>query len=594
MTTATTTAPLTPVPSVADFQQVLAQVNLRRDIHLFVDFVRENQIKRSHRSNGIPKGPATRLAKILSYPDEGAAIEEDGEGFWSDKVSFIARDLGLVKFDVEGVYAGYSSTEPSFPDNYILVEDKRVETWLASDPLEKERSILTALEKATGNEFFRGATLIDGDRFDSFGSATGPASRMDLPRIRRGLLELLAELPTGVWLPSRELVSWLRSKAPTLILHPKLRDHSREVWGTRGKERRVERDNLYQNFRERTVRDPWGTRDRPPIPDDAPDGFARVEGRYLQFFLQEIPYLMGFVDLAFAPEGKKKPDHPVPPLEPLAAVRFTPRLRQVVRGDPELSRVNVTVMPNFEVMIDAPSYPDRERAALDPFCRQVKEDGPTHVLELDRKRVVELMAGERRPPQVRQLLERLSKRPLPENVASEIEGWCGHAEKLTVYDAALIELRGSDDLSKKVRAELGDLVLDGRGPGLILTRDPDRTVSVLEQRQRMPVVVAHRSNRFAPCDGPLAAGPEPTEAPEPSEIPAIAARRVTLTAEDLVGYRSKDHEVLAALKEALERGGSSCLLLAKEDLLLVPATDLPKARAAFRRLKDRFDVELSR
>ena len=67
-------------------------VDLRRDLYLFVDFVRREGIKRAHRSNGIPKGPALKLAKLLSWADEAESIARDGEGDWSDYVSRLARD----------------------------------------------------------------------------------------------------------------------------------------------------------------------------------------------------------------------------------------------------------------------------------------------------------------------------------------------------------------------------------------------------------------------------------------------------------------------------------------------------------------------
>lgn len=36
-------------------------VDLRRDLSVFVDFVRAEGLKRAHRGNGIPKGPAAKL-----------------------------------------------------------------------------------------------------------------------------------------------------------------------------------------------------------------------------------------------------------------------------------------------------------------------------------------------------------------------------------------------------------------------------------------------------------------------------------------------------------------------------------------------------
>jgi hypothetical protein len=277
------------------------------------------------------------------------------------------------------------------------------------------------------------------------------------------------------------------------------------------------------------------------------------------------------------------------------AFRLTPRLRQVLGADPEISRVSVTVLADFTVLVEAPSYPDRELHELAPFCRAVKEDGPTHELRLDRKAVVALAAGRHRPdPPTRQVLERLSRHPLPPNVATEIEAWCGHAEKLTVYEhVALVELRGPDALRAQVKGELGGLVLDDRAPGMLVTGDPERTLSVLEQRERVPLLVAHRSNGFAACDGPLGKSSAELQG-EAVPVPAAPRRRVRVETRDLVGYQTEDAGFLDALQAALERVGVSCQRAAENHLLLVPAPDLARARAALRRLEERFDVQLER
>jgi hypothetical protein len=188
-------------------------VNLRRDLYLFVDFVRREGIRRSYRGNEIPKSAAVKLAKILSWSGEAETVASEKCGVWSDFVSHLARELGLVTFDVKGKYAGHSSTEPSFPENAIALNDARWAAWLAEAPAAKEKAILEALVSSAESELFAGATVVPGRRFDSFGCAVGAASRMDLPRIRGRLLELLAELPAGSWLPMRGLIdSWWCTK----------------------------------------------------------------------------------------------------------------------------------------------------------------------------------------------------------------------------------------------------------------------------------------------------------------------------------------------------------------------------------------------
>ena len=151
---------------------------------------------RTRRENSIPKTAARRLAKLLSHSGEAAYVEEHGCGMWSDHVSDVARKLGLVSFDTEGDYIGYSSTEPSFVDNEIEVEEKAWRSYLDRTPLQKERALLDVHLDTLPSEFFQRATLVEGKAFDRSGCATGPASRMKLAQIRRSLLQMLAGLPS--------------------------------------------------------------------------------------------------------------------------------------------------------------------------------------------------------------------------------------------------------------------------------------------------------------------------------------------------------------------------------------------------------------
>ncbi len=565
-------------------------VNLRRDVYRFVDFARHETIKRSHRANEIPRGPATKLSKLLSWEGEAAYVQADGIGYWSDYVSDVARWLGLVNFDVKGVYAGYSSNEPSFPDNFVKVDAKGFATWLEATPVEKERRILDALTKREGNEFLRSATLFPEEpRFGSWGSALGPLSRMKLPAVRQRLLTILAELPVGVWMSMTSLVEHVKTTARAAILSPDLKreppseyEVMRAKPGTKVPEKLVD---LYQNFTENP--DDRGLRDKPrPITEQTPDAFERVEGRYLQYFLQEIPYLCGFVDLALA-KLPAKLDYGRPLMDRVRAFRLTPRLAQVVRGDAGLNRVSVTVLPDFQVIVEAPSWPDREIEVLAQLCVTVKEDGPIHHLKIDRKQVVAWAAGQREDGGAKTLLETLSGRPMPGNVSSELDAWCGHAEKLTVLEnVAVVELRGPD--ADAVRGELGKLVVDQGSRGFVVTTDPERTVAVLEQRQRVPRVITHGKARFAECDGLLGA-------PARSSRRAVPAppqrRRARVGLEDLVGVRSDDPKLLIALRDALVEAKCWCNALRDDKVLLVRAKDLLLMRTALRRLADRFEVD---
>src|SRR5439155_584871 len=73
--------PLDVAPEVPD---------LRRDLHVFVDYVRAHEVKRSHRGNALSKTDAKRLARLMSDPNAVREVDEDGpsEGMdFADDVS---------------------------------------------------------------------------------------------------------------------------------------------------------------------------------------------------------------------------------------------------------------------------------------------------------------------------------------------------------------------------------------------------------------------------------------------------------------------------------------------------------------------------
>jgi hypothetical protein len=91
--------------------------DLRRDLHVFVDFVRAREVKRSHRGNALSKADAKRLAKLLSDPDAVREVDEEGSSGWIDFVDEVALRLGFIHYDTQGQYTGYTSQKPVFPDN---------------------------------------------------------------------------------------------------------------------------------------------------------------------------------------------------------------------------------------------------------------------------------------------------------------------------------------------------------------------------------------------------------------------------------------------------------------------------------------------
>ncbi|MEA3324377.1 MAG: hypothetical protein U9Q37_04475, partial [Euryarchaeota archaeon] len=106
------------------------QCDLRHDLHAFVEYVKERDVKRLHRSNELNKSDQKRLAKLMSDSYLVEEVEAYGRSDWIDYVDCMALTFKFVNYDTEGRYMGYYSNEPSFPDNYIDVDTKKYEEFI--------------------------------------------------------------------------------------------------------------------------------------------------------------------------------------------------------------------------------------------------------------------------------------------------------------------------------------------------------------------------------------------------------------------------------------------------------------------------------
>jgi hypothetical protein len=312
--------------------------DLRRDLHVFVDYVRSRQIKRSHRGNLLSKTDAKRLAKLMSDPQAMQKLdEENGHSSWINFVDDVALTLGFVRYDTKGEYAGYTSQEPSFPDNYIQFRENAYQAFLQARVAKQESTLLEMLirrKQGSASEFYHTGVLGRLEGFSSWGSATAVVPMLDFSAIRRFLLGLLAECPTGQWLSTASLVEHLK-KHHRYFLIPAKPKYKYENEASSGR---------YGNFHE--SKNSWGY--EIDIHDSDPDGFERVEGRYIERFLEGLPLLLRYVDVAYA----DKPSRAIHPLLGLLkAFRVSDLLRRALEG--RIDQPRVTVTPNFEVHVVA-------------------------------------------------------------------------------------------------------------------------------------------------------------------------------------------------------------------------------------------------
>ncbi len=447
--------------------------NLRRDLHVFVDYVRDRQVKRATRTNGLSKGDARRLAKLMTDDDALAEIEEHGYSVWIDTVDTLALQLGFVDYDTKGVYAGYSSAEPSFPDNLIEFKAEPYQAFLRQPLIRQEESIYkTLIDTYPGSEFYTRAPLGRLDGFSNWGSGTGVVPSLDFKATRRFLFDLLAECKSGVWYRVTDLVHYLKTAEPNFLI-PKNPTYEYKWQKEKGR---------YGTFHE--SKNYWGH--EIDIVESDPDAFERVEGRYVERFLEAIPLLAGYVDVAYDPKKEKG-------IYPLHNYLYAFRIHDFFLDfmQKTLREPDVTVQPNYEIHVESPIYPAGVLDQLAPLTEVVRADRVT-VLKLDKRKVTAALAHDT-SLDVLQLLTRLSKHELPQNIRIELEEWAGESENFVLYDGfGLLE----SDSAKQPIAD--PFTVESITPTLRIIHSPSQLFQQLEAAEAIPLRVTHSEKALRP------------------------------------------------------------------------------------------------
>jgi hypothetical protein len=402
-------------------------------------------------------------------------MDEDRCFPWIEHVDQICLALKFVSYDTKGEYAGYSSSEPSFPDNFIAVEEPAYRRFLEL-PLQTQEERLLAVHLDAGergNEFFSQGPLTRLDGFNWRGSACGVLPTIPFPSVRRRLLQLLAECPSGIWFSTASLVEHLQRHDPWFLIPKEIPISVRKTTRSEGR---------YGNFVE-GKRGDWANRN--PISDKDPEGFAKVEGRYLERFLEGIPLELGYTEVAYV---KRKTETPIEPSRGLLpAFRVTERLRRAMHK--EIPAPKVTVLPNFEVHIESLFFPAETERQLRPLGDLVQR-GIATVFKLTRTKVAAALAGDSETDAIA-TLKQLSGRELPANVEQELSDWAGHSEKFVLYEGfGLLE-------GRREAAHAEQFIQEAISLDFAIVRKPEKLYQYLEAAEQVPLKVRHGDKALA-------------------------------------------------------------------------------------------------
>lgn len=446
----------------------------RRDLHLFMNYAADRRIKRLHRDNCLPKTDATRLAKLMTNPGAVDEINEHSDSDWVDYIDQLAWVLGFIDYDTRGEYAGYSSVEPSFPDNYIAVNTSKYERFLAAPLQIRERRLLSTLLQGVPeerNEFYQRSVVGRLHSFPIWGSATGVMPTLDFAKIRRFLLDLLQQCDSDVWYSTASLIQYLKAEHPFFLIPKK----------PAFKHERDRKQGRYSNFCE--SKDLWGREVQ--ITEQDVDAFERVEGRYVERFLEGIPLVMGYVEVAYRRAEYKGL---FPDIGQLAAFRVDDRFLHAMAG--EIPAPKVTVQPNFELHVESEFYPAHLLSQLTPLADVVREE-TIITLKLRKKKVLTRLSDNDGLDLIG-LLQDLSRRELPQNIRIELEEWSGAADVFTLYEKVAL-LEGDEDLPA-----VDAFIIESISPTIRIVRAPDRLFTTLEEAEQVPLRVKHRASTLTP------------------------------------------------------------------------------------------------
>ena len=451
---------------VESLEVFLNTYDLRRDLHAFVRYVSENEIKRAHRDNSLPKAHLKRIAKMMSDSSLIRDINEDGHSSWIAFIDRLSLDLEFVDYETKGTYMGYTSHTESYPDNYIGFLDKTYDNFLNQSLQKQEDKILKALVTNAApcrNEFFVSAPLSILDKFAYRGCATGTMNHIAFPKARTYLLKLIANCHPGVWYSTASLIEYIENNNPFFLIPEKLPLKSVE-----------HKKDRYHNFSERKTGGAWG---ESWGVGNLEDRFQRVEGRFVERFLEGIPLNMGYVDVAYSNEQ----DEVIPSINKLRAFRVTDRL--LCAMNESIKEPEITVLPNYEIHVNSMFYPAKALDRLLDLCDVITEDVHT-VLKLAKKKVIEQLAVNQRLD-INGLLKGLSVHDIPANVKKEIAAWAEHADNFTVYQGfGLLE----GNMDKDSAEEFASVAI---APDVNIVHDPQKLYEYLEKAEKIPIYVNH-------------------------------------------------------------------------------------------------------
>ncbi len=450
---------------------VSCQYNLRKDFINFIEYCDDYDVKRTHRDNNIPKTDLRRIAKLFAYKDIIEEVKNDGKSLYINFIDNLAYELDLIDYSIEGEYMGYSSREPSFPDNYIVVKSNKLNQYYKQSLYEQDNILLNkiiSIYNNYNNEFKKVQYHSRLDRFSGWNNR-GVTKYIEFDKGRKFMLSLLNQLPAGEWYSTKSLVKYVKFTNPYFLIPKKIK---RDRWDD--KER-------YAGICEVMAKDVNKHNADILINEKDPDAFERAEGLWIERFLEYIPLIMGFVDVAYDKDFSTKK---YPLTNKLKAFKINQSLKNYYNKN---YNIKITLQPNFDLIIESSVYPMSIANKFIYLCNIVTEQ-PHLVLHLDKKKIIKGHADNEKLNIVKEL-EQVVSNIIPNNVKVELNEWIKQTEKFVLYSGFNL-FENNDKNSNKTDLKYA---ID---KNLSLIKNATTLYNNLLKTGKAPISISHSDDKF--------------------------------------------------------------------------------------------------
>lgn len=288
---------------------------------------------------------------------------------------------------------------------------------------------------------------------------------IDFANARKLILKVIADLKPDVWYSAAGLIKYLKDNHPYFLIPKKVK--TKDIRDDQAR---------YRNFSEKRYRP---TTNEQTVNEFDPDSFERVEGRFVERFLEGFPLLLQYITVAYA---KKEDTSVVPSINHLSAFKINDSFLRTIKG--HISEPKVTVQPNFEIHVECEFYPARCLSMLKQFSKIVIED-KVIILKLQKEMVARALT-ENESLDIVSFFKDITKKELPHNIAVELEEWAGHSEIFTLYeDIGILEGNCS------TLQDIDTYVVENITKNVKLVKKPEKLFLAIEQEELIPLKIEH-------------------------------------------------------------------------------------------------------